>query len=78
MTPCDGSIFVYVSVAIYLILIVISTIDCYTGVIWCCDPSLDMEIRYIITVAGIVTMFAFFYCKIKSLQDQMNGVRMIL
>jgi hypothetical protein len=46
-----------------LIVIIISTIDFHTGLIWSLPPKVNAEIRYMVTVIGILVLFIFTYCQ---------------
>jgi hypothetical protein len=46
-----------------LIIIIISTIDFHTKLIWDLHPRVNGEIRYMVTVFAIGVMFIYFYCQ---------------
>jgi hypothetical protein len=63
--PCESggiSITMFLLVSA-LVLIVLSSIDFHTGLIWAASPRVDAEVRYIVTLLSISLLFAYMYCQ---------------
>lgn len=45
------------------VIIILSTIDYHTRLIWSLHPVVNAEIRYIVTVISIIVMFIYSYCE---------------
>jgi len=46
-----------------LVIIVLSTVDYYTSLVWAAPPKVNTEIRYIVTIFAIGTLFVYTYCR---------------
>jgi hypothetical protein len=63
--PCENG---GISIAMFLIVsslivIILSTIDFHTGLIWDTTPRVNAEIRYIVTILSIAIMFVYMFCR---------------
>lgn len=54
------SLFILISA---FVIIVLSTVDYYTSLIWAAPPKVNTEIRYIVTIFAIGTLFVYTYCR---------------
>jgi len=63
--PCEnGGISIVLFLLVFsVLLIILSTIDFHTGLIWSASPRVNAEVRYIVTIFGIATMFVYMYCQ---------------
>ena len=69
-----------ISIAMFIIvsamlLIILSTIDFHTGLIWCASPRVNAEIRYIVTIVSVSIMFVYMYCKHMQVQSRVNIIQ---
>ena len=74
--PCENG---GVSIALMLLIsslvvVILSTIDFHTGLVWAASPLVDAEVRYIVTVFSIATMFVYTYCQYLQLRVKIDSV----
>jgi len=78
--PCENS---GISVVVFLIvsslvLIILSTIDFHTGLVWAASPRVDAEVRYIVTIVGITVMFVYMYCQWIHIKAKVDTLDLLL
>lgn len=72
--PCENG---GISIGLFLLvstvmLIILSTIDFHTGLIWSASPRVNAEIRYLVTLVGIAIMFIYMYVRHIQLQSRVQ------
>ena len=63
--PCENggiSIGLLLIVSV-LVVIVLSTVDFHTALVWDAPPRVNAEIRYLVTILGISIIFVHLYCQ---------------
>ena len=74
--PCEngGISIALLMIVSSLVIIILSTIDFHTGLIWYAPPRINAEIRYMVTIFNIAIMFLFTYCQYMQLRVRINSL----
>ena len=77
-TPCENG---GISVGLLLIIlsitmIILSTVDFHTGLVWAAPPRVNAEIRYVVTLLSISIAFIYIYCQHVQLRARIDGLYM--
>ena len=57
-----------------LVVIILFTVDFHTGLVWDAPPRVNAEIRYIVTILSISSIFVYIYCENIKIRARLDSI----